>query len=472
MVLHTYFDKNNTIIKGEVINTARNPIVELFYGDGVNSGHNISRYLFHFDESKLQDLHNNGMYPDLTKMKHVLKMTNTIAFDSSQLDGNACGGKHRACSFDLIVFKLNQEWDEGVGYDYHNGSYIGGSVVNNTNVVCPSNWFDATTLTQWSGGSGTYTGTSTSIIGTQHFDLGNEDINIDVTDAINDILTGETNYGFGIAFTRAYEERPTDNLQYVGFFSRFTQTFFEPYIETTYSEHIQDDRVNFYKDRDNKLYLYVNLGNNPTDLDYLPTVTVLNNNEAIFSAYTGTEVTHVAKGIYSIDINVPSSGYSDCVMFYDIWSNISINGVMRPDIELDFTLNDSDGFYNIGMNDFMPEKFGLSIHGIQREEKIVRGDIRKILVSARIPYTTNQTKTIDGLEYRLYIKEGPNEYTVFDFQPVEMAFSHNYFLLDTGSLIPNTYYLDIKLTNNLSVETYKDVISFDIVGIVNDRRDM
>ena len=52
MVLHTYFNKNNTILKGEFINTARNPIIELYYGDN-----KYNRFLFNFDETKLIDLH-------------------------------------------------------------------------------------------------------------------------------------------------------------------------------------------------------------------------------------------------------------------------------------------------------------------------------------------------------------------------------------------------------------------------------
>jgi len=477
MVLHTYFDKNNTIIKGDTMNTARNPIFELFYGGDIIAEKGItadthttqiSRIIFHFDETRLRELHSSGFYPDITKMKHTLKMTNTELFDPSLLGGYTCDIKRRASSFDLVLFKINQDWDEGVGYDYDDTVYQGTSDVNETNSHAPSNWYSASTLTPWIGGPGIYSGlTSGETIGTQHFNVGNENIEIDITDAVNAIITGDTNYGFGIAFDNLYEEMPTNELQYVGFFSRFTQTFFEPFVETVYDEHISDDRALFYKDKLNKLYLYVNLGNNPTDLDFLPTVTVYDNNGDVFSAYTGSNVTHVTKGIYSIDIVVPTSGYTDCVMFEDVWSNISINGIQRPDIELDFTLMDSDGFYNIGQEDFLPQKFGLSIHGIQREEQIIRGDIRKVLVSARIPYTINQTKTIDGLEYRLYTKEGANQYTVIDYQPVEMAFTHNYFLLDTNSLIPTTYYIDIRLTNNLSVKTYNDVISFDVVSITN-----
>jgi hypothetical protein len=53
-------------------------------------------------------------------------------------------------------------------------------------------------------------------------------------------------------------------------FTNNTQTFYEPYIETKYDNHIIDDRNNFILDKLNKLYLYVNVGGNPTNLDALP----------------------------------------------------------------------------------------------------------------------------------------------------------------------------------------------------------
>jgi hypothetical protein len=112
----------------------------------------------------------------------------------------------------------------------------------------------------------------------------------------------------------------------------------------------------------------------------------------------------------------------------------------------------------------------VSIGGVKNQEKIKRGDIRKAIVSARIPYTVEQTQSIDNLQYRLYVKEGTRELTVIDFQPVEMANNYYYFLLDTASLIPNTYYLDILASSNLEVTTIKSVVQFDIVNQVELRK--
>jgi hypothetical protein len=292
---------------------------------------------------------------------------------------------------------------------------------------------------------------------------------MDITDYVNDVLTGNTNYGLGIAFARGYELINTTTLQYVGFFTNNTQTFYEPFVETIYENHIKDDRNNFFLDKHNKLYLYVNLAGNPANLDQIPYVNIYDYNGDLFSAYTSSDVTHVTKGVYSIDIIVPSDGNNVETMYNDVWSDVEINGVVRPNISLDFVVKSSYDYYNIGTNDMLPKKVAVNIAGIRNQENIKRGDIRRVIVSARIPYTVEQTQYIDGLQYRLYVKEGTAELTVIDFQPVEMANNYYYFLLDTASLIPNTYYLDVLATSNLEVTTLKNVCQFNIVNQVELR---
>lgn len=465
MVIRTYFDKNNTIVKNSNVNTGLNPVTELFYGGDVGT-EQYSRFLFHFDESRLVSLYTGGTFTDLTKLTHTLRLTNTGSFDKGLLNGTM-SGKDRASSFDLIVFKVNQLWDNGCGYDYVPAVYISGQDAFSNGA---SNWINPQTGISWSGGTGVYSGSSSGItIGTQHFDKGNENIEIDITSYVNGLLTGDTNYGLGIAYASAYEAMNSIALQYVGFFTNNTQTFYEPFVETIYSNHITDDRNNFYLDKPNKLYLYVNLAGNPTNLDTIPSVVVTDQNDVVFSAYPSSSVTHVTKGVYSIDIIVPTTASNDCTMYTDTWSGITINGVSRPNIELNFAMMNSLNYYDIGNNSGLPKKVAVNIAGIQNKEKIKRGDIRRAIVSARIPYTVEQTQNISGLQYRLWVSEGSAELTVIDFQPVEMANNYYYFLLDTASLIPNTYYLDILVTSNLEVTTLKSAVQFDIVNQVDLR---
>ena len=466
MVIRTYFDKNNTIVSNQYVNTGLNPITELFYG-GALGEQKYSRFLFDFDESTLKSLYTGGTFTDLTKLKHTLRMTNTGSFDTDLLNGTMAG-KDRTTSFDLVLFKINQEWDNGVGYDYEVPIVTIGESAYYTG---PSNWVEARTGIFWANGSGVYSGSPSGItVTTQHFDKGNENIEMDVTDYVNGLLTGDTNYGLGVAYARPYELMNTTTLQYVGFFNNNTQTFYEPYIETIYDNHIKDDRNNFYLDKPNKLYLYVNLAGNPTNLDTNPSVDIYDNNGSLLSAYTSSDVNHITLGVYSIDITIPTSNTNIETMYNDVWSDVIINGVTRPNITLDFVVKDSFGYYNIGNNNMLPKKVGVNISGIQNKERIKRGDIRKVIVSARIPYTVEQTQNISDLKYRLYVTEGAPELTVIDWQPVEMANNYYYFLLDTQSLIPNTYYLDIQAYSNLEVTTIKNACQFDIISQVELRK--
>lgn len=466
MVIRTYFDKNNTIVRNSSVNTGLNPVSELFYGGDVGT-ESYSRLLFHFDETRLKSLYTGGTFTDLSKLTHTLRMTNTGSFDTSLLNGTM-GCKDRASSFDLILFTISQPWDNGCGYDYVRGNFVSNDQAYS---IGASNWTNAQTTINWSGGTGVYSGSPSGItIGTQHFDKGNENLEIDITNYVNGLLTGNTNYGLGIAYSSAFEATNTTSLQYVGFFTNNTQTFYEPFVETIYSNHITDDRNDFYLDKPNKLYLYVNLAGNPTNLDSNPSVVVYDQNDTILSAYTSSAVTHVTKGVYSIDITVPTNASNDSTMYSDVWTGITIGGISRPDITLNFVIKDSMGYYNIGNTDTLPKKVAVNVSGIQNKEKIKRGDIRKVIVSARIPYTVEQTQNISGLQYRLWVSEGSSELTVIDFQPIEMASNYYYLLLDTNSLIPTTYYLDVLVTSNLEVTTIKKAIQFDIVNQVDLRK--
>lgn len=465
MVVRTYFTKNNTIVSNSDVNTGLNPVTQLFYGGAVGE-QRYSRFIFSFDENRLVGLYTGGTFADIGKLRHTLRMTNTSTFDKSALNGDFAD-KHRASSFDLILFKVGQEWDNGVGYDYDVPLTLNGEAAYYNGA---SNWSMARTGVQWTGGTGVYSGSPSGItVTTQHFDLGNENIEMDVTEYVNTLLTGATNNGLGVAFDRTYEVMETIRPEYVGFFTNNTQTFFEPFIETVYDNHINDDRNNFFLDKQNKLYLYVNINGTPTNLDTLPTVTIKDGNDVQLSAYTQSAVTHVTKGVYSIDITIPTTQDNVGVMYYDEWAGIIVNGISRPNITLQFPTRDSMEYYNIGSNDMLPKKAVTTISGINDKEKIKRGDIRRVTVSARIPYTLEQTQLVDELEYRVYVLEGKSEYTVIDYQPVERAVNYYYFNIDTESLLPNEYYIDIRVKNSNEVVTTKKVTSFEIINEADHR---
>ena len=465
MVIRTYIDKNNTIIKDTLINTGRNPIAELYYG-GKTSVTEYTRHLIYFDIDDLQNRYNNGEFGDLSNVKHTLRMTNSSFFDTDLQAQKLLDGKQRTSSFDLVLFRVNKFWDEGCGLDYQQTfSYQAND--NITFVESASNWLYSTTTTQWDE-PGVYSGTPSGItVTTQHFDKGNENIDMDITNEVNSLITGgTTNYGYGISFDHDIEDIIKSPSQYVGFFTRHTQTYYEPFVETVYNDPIKDDRRNFYRGKVNRLYLYTNVGGEPVNLDNKPSVIVKDGDGVIFSSITTGQTVHVTTGVYYINLYIPNT-VTDCTLFTDTWSNLKVNGISISDVELEFELKSETEYYNFGDSEFLPIEYAISLSGIRRDEKIKRGDKRKVIVNARKPYTIDEVSLIDNLQYRLWIREGNTQVNVIDWTDVDRTFMRNYFILDTSWMIPNEYFLDIKLVSNQLVKTYTNSLKFFIENQVD-----
>ena len=226
--------------------------------------------------------------------------------------------------------------------------------------------------------------------------------------------------------------------------------------------------------KSNRICLYVNAGGIPTNLDNLPGVVVYDQDGDVYdrflqvdttflnaSVFTpSTEVTHVTTGIYCIDLTVPTTCACPLTQYSDVWSGLTINNQSISNRTQYITIKDESEYFNIGGSIDLPKSYGFSISGIKSDETIKRGDKRKIMVSARVPYTVNHSQVIDSLKYRLYIKDGTSEYTVIDYTDVNRTPTYNYFVIDTSWLIPNTYYIDLELTSNQKVETYDQQLRF------------
>ena len=175
----SYFKKNNTILKNSYINTAKNPNTEIFYGNG------FSKFIFQVDFSQLQEKINNGDFILNENTTHRLHLTNTIFGDETLLGEERGTGRERAVSFDLILFEIPEFWDEGVGFDYD--KVVDFTTGNLTYDLRPSNWFNRSSISGWTE-EGIYSTTPT-ILQRIHFDNGNENIEINITDYVNNILS-------------------------------------------------------------------------------------------------------------------------------------------------------------------------------------------------------------------------------------------------------------------------------------------
>lgn len=463
----SYFEKNNTIVENSTINTAKNPNTELYYGAG------FSKFIFKVDFTELKRRIDDGELIVDENTTHTLHLTNTIFGDESLMGGDRGNGKTRATSFDLILFKLNEYWDEGLGFDYEkNYDFSTGETLYDTR---PSNWYNRTTLDTWET-VGIYGEISTGTTGTTlvgvgnygsgktHFMLGNEDLDIDITDYVNSVLTtsGFTDFGLGIAFDDVYHGITLSEPQSVSFFTKYTQTFFEPYVDTYFDDQINDCRSNFIENVNQNLYLYVNKGSNPYDLDNVPTVDILDSSKVAISELTGITATKIRQGVYEITFPLTGQTCDGKKFFYDKWKDLSIDGSSLSDITQKFIPKPFTSLYTIGENQTDLERYAIQFFGVKLNEKIKKGEKRKVVVTFR---SINNPKSVlfDEVYYRIFIKEGKTQVQVFDWTKIDKT-NENSFILDTYPLIPREYFLEIKAKTHSEEIFYKNDINFEIIS--------
>lgn len=446
----SYFSKNNTILSNSKNNTAKNPNTEIYYGNG------FSKYIFKINVDDLINRINNGDLVLNEDTKHYLHLTNTIFGDNAFLGQDSPSERLRASSFDLIIFPINLYWDEGVGFEYDIVSDL--ATGNKTYDVRPSNWYNRTTTELWPEDGITNT---PEILSTIHFDNGDENIHVDITDYINSILSGTTNNGLGISFDLPYLNIPSINGQSVSFFTKYTQTFHEPYVESVFEDTILDDRDNFINDTERNLYLYITDGVNFIDLDNLPTVDVLDSNKQTLSNFTGMTTTKIRKGIYKVTFGFTGTLCDGKRFFYDKWTNLTINSVDIPDVVQKFIPKPISSLYTFGTNPTEFNRYSLQYYGIKLNEKIKRGDLRKVVINLR---SVNDRKNFlcDEIYYRIYIREGKGQVNVFDWTKMDRT-NENSFILNTEYLIPREYNIEIKGKIN-SEEIHYNEIKFEIVS--------
>jgi hypothetical protein len=177
----------------------------------------------------------------------------------------------------------------------------------------------------------------------------------------------------------------------------------------------------------------------------------------IFSSITATQKTI---GAYYVSLYIPETYPYDSVLFNDVWTNLSINGIGKPNASLEFEVK-CDEYYSIGTAEYLPKEYGLSFNGLKRDEVVRKGERRKVVVSVREPYVYEVPVLTEFVQYKIYVKEGPlNEILVQDWTDVNRSANMNYFVLDSSWLLPNKYYLDIRVSSNQEIREYKEITQF------------
>jgi len=444
MIKRTFLDKTNTIRSGSHENYGLHPVCMLNYGG------EKTRVLVHFDVTDIENwLEDKEKAADC---RHILKMTNCGSIDIKKFglkvpSHDSYGEKNRAVSFTVYAFPITEEWDEGIGFDSTQDFWLSGTgIVSNEG----SNWYNSKSGYKWqkTGCIGLDIDVEDAIA-SQHFDHGNENLEMDITAYVNKVLAHEIpNNGLCLVFDPELEGREDVKLtQYVGFFGNKTNTFYEPVVESRIDDYVRDDRYNFALKKTNRLYLYCCTDSQFEKLDTLPTC------EIDGEQYP---VTQQDTGVYYAEVNL--DGEPDMI-HYDKWSG-TLSGDSFDDMEFEFVTHPSLSRFHIGPDTPKDNIFEPSLAGLNDDETINPGDIRKIDVKFRIPYST-QYVTLDDAQYRIYSKDGNREVTVIDWEWINNAGMTNYFVIKADELVPGDYYVDIRVKLRSQTKTFKNKLKFN-----------
>lgn len=468
-VFRSYFAKNNTLINGVLSNNSQNPVTEITYG---NDNRQIGRFIFKFDLDSLRKRIEDGYINPNTIVKHTLHLTNTIRNAPEYIGKRSYSlNIERATSFELDLFNISEDWDEGSGYDFTYNDvpdFNYDDDIHQSPNQQASNWFYRKTNVPWTISGGSYQSGTTLIFGTQRFEKGNEDVEIDVTDYVNGLLIASgitgitgftgTTYGLGLKFPDNLEKLKTKYRQSVGFHAKNTHTFYEPYVETVINNEIIDDRNYFYLDKDNDLYLYIN--NNIQNIT-INSVKIYDNNEDLIQTITGSSIIEVKKGVYKITLNIDSNTYPDAVIFKDVW-DVTIDGNAK-EFTNQFYLISNENYYNL-VDDINFDDYSFYFWGINQNENIIAGDVRKIKLTVKELYPNQDNFIPLNIEYRVYTTIGEKyQLDVIPYTSVNRTNNGYEIDLDTSWLSPQDYYLELRLRNG-NFYVSKERLKFTVIS--------
>jgi hypothetical protein len=242
--------------------------------------------------------------------------------------------------YEIIASALTKGFDEGTGLDMD-----GYTDKNNGNPG--SDWVSASFGVTWTKQGGDWDDDDSSSL-TASFDTGIEDMEINITPIVEQVIAGsKNNYGLILRLGNQQESYGTHRSYYTKkFFGRNSQYFFKrPVIEARWNSSVADDRGSFYyssslatqTDNLNSLYFYNyvrgRLRSAPLDGDQKLLVSLYSGSSGTpagskFALSAGGSVvsagdinataSEVSTGVYAASISVTGST-STVSTIYDVW---------------------------------------------------------------------------------------------------------------------------------------------------------
>jgi hypothetical protein len=278
-------------------NHGRSPSLYVFArkGDINSSSIELARTMLQFDLTELSGkIYDEGVVPS-SSVSYILKMSDM---------------KHEytvPSSYDLFVYPLSRSWDEGNGIDdnfYRDGGY--------------ASWMSASSTEAWTTSGSDFITDQGS--GSQRFDHGDEDLEVDITDVVVNWLTGTfANNGLLVKMGDTEESNAVDYFtkKFHGWESKYVDKI--PYIEARWDDVLKDNRNNFAFDVENTLVMYNLVRGELTSPAGVASVTITNGDSYSHTFNAG----EVSTGILTASVTISSTGSYSSSSFSDIWVGAS-----------------------------------------------------------------------------------------------------------------------------------------------------
>lgn len=447
MIFRSYFKKQATLIRNSFTNSSRNPVIELSFGGTSNSATTyISRYVFNIDLNNLITKITSNTINQNTIQSHTLKIKNCISLNDGYIGVDFISSK-RASGFDLAFITLNEDFDEGTGYDYiYNDAQYREIELNKSS----ANWYNRKNpQITWSQ-SGVFTGNTNNIplsgiLTTQRFEIGNEDIEVDITNHINGILfSGNPNNGICITYSANTESLTTLTKNVVTFFSKYTQTFFEPYLETLYDDRVNDETCCLNFDVPNDFFF---VSQSPIDL--ITKLEILDSDYQVISTFT-SGFTQLNNYNYKITHTIDSENYQDVEIFTTKWYYVQ-NGKYKI-LQKDFNISKID--LNDGTTLTYNTEVFINVLGIKQNEIISKkSGVKRLIFKPKRLIETRILKNIIGdIEFRIYVNQGKNQIEVIPYTKASKVNDEYFAEVDFSWFISHDYTIELRALDKNGIQ--------------------
>ena len=436
-----YPSKNTTIIEDSpTINTGENQVMELWYG---NSG--LTRHLVKFDTDDYTSKYNDGKVPHITASTATTHFYNCYPiFEETSEYSSAV----HASSVDLILQMVQQDWDEGNGFDFYG---------LNTNTGY-ADWYSATSSSAWAAAGGDFLYTVFS----GHIDKGTENFSGTVTNeiALWDMFTGN-NFGLAIMYSGNHEALSSATRNVLKYYTRHTNTYYKPYIQLDWDNQVRDERHRIYSGLTNRLYLYIKNNGEFSNANSVSSVTMTFSDDSTHTGFTGTGIYNPMPGIYYVNFDCPNNCTAATIT--DTWAvqyedsmpfmNIAQTGTTQTTLS-QWTTGGTSNIIN-------PIDYDISIPGLQSE--YYAGAIVYLEINNLTKYTSTKN-VVKNMEYKIYLKDGNNKFIMEDWDGVSYTQDDNFIMIDTTwYLTGNTYGLQFRYNTDGSTVYVDQERTFKVV---------